>query len=284
MLDLAELAKIEERRLSLGLASVAMEHRWLPGGGILARGEPGTWINTSAGLGFAAGGAPVTDEDLNALVAWFDETKAEARTEVCPFAHPSLVQGLAARGFVLHAFENVFFRELVDAPAIAAPSPLGEGIRVQTVDVQEDGLVWEYAAAVSRGFVPPDQQPRAEDVALWVRCLRQPAVRAFAAWADGRVVGGGAMEIPLDATEPGAKRAAALFGLSVLPQYRRRGVQQALIAARLAAAAEAGAVVATIGSRPGVATERNARRLGFQVGYTKAILVRPGPGLRPNRD
>jgi GNAT superfamily N-acetyltransferase len=196
--------------------------------------------------------------------------------EVCPFAHPSLVKGLADRRFVLWGFETVFFRG-VEGP-VAPANPLGAGIRVSLVDVQEDGPVWEYAAAVARGFVDAEHEPRAEDVALWVRCLRQPAVRAFAAWADGRIVGGGAMEVPME-----AGGAAALFGLSVLPQYRRRGVQQALIAARLDAARGAGAVVATIGSRPGVATERNARRLGFEVGYTRAILVRPAPGLIPNR-
>lgn len=280
MLDLAELARIEERRLSLGLASVALEHRWLPGGGVLTRGEAGTWINTSAGLGMAHDAVP--DADLDALVEWFESAGIEPRTEVCPFAHESLVRGLAARRFVLRGFENVFFREIVPGQLVEAPSPLGGGIRVERVAVLDDGPIWEYAAAVARGFVPPDKEPAPEDITLWVRCLRQPAVMAFAAWADGRIVGGGAMEIPLDATEPGAKRGAALFGLSVLPQYRRRGVQQALIAARLEAAAQAGAVVATVGASPGVPTERNARRMGFQLGYTKAVLVRPGPGLKPN--
>lgn len=282
MLDLAELARIEERRLSLGLASVALEHRWLPGGGVVTRGEPGTWINTSAGLGMSLEGRPVPDEDLDALVEWFESVRIEPRTEVCPFAHPSLVRGLAARGFVLRGFENTFFREIEAGRRVEAPNPLGGGIRVDEVAVLDDGLVWEYAAAVARGFVPPDRAPAPEDIALWVRCLRQPAVKAFAAFADGRIVGGGAMEIPRDADEPGAKRAAALFGLSVLPQYRRRGVQQALIAVRLSAAAEAGAVVATVGASPGVATERNARRMGFQLAYTKAILAKPGPGLTPN--
>ena len=73
----------------------------------------------------------------------------------------------------------------------------------------------------------------------------------------------------------------ALFGLAVVPEYRRRGVQQALIAERLRLARDAGARVATIGSRPGHSTERNVRRMGFQTAYTKVSLVRPGAGLRP---
>jgi hypothetical protein len=40
-----------------------------------------------------------------------------------------------------------------------------------------------------------------------------------------------------------------------------------------------GCILATISSRPGIPTERNALRLGFTMAYTKVILVRPGPGL-----
>lgn len=40
-----------------------------------------------------------------------------------------------------------------------------------------------------------------------------------------------------------------------------------------------GADRATISLRPAVAMERNVQRMGFQVGYAKAILVRAGEGL-----
>jgi GNAT superfamily N-acetyltransferase len=65
----------------------------------------------------------------------------------------------------------------------------------------------------------------------------------------------------------------------VLPEFRRRGIQQALIAARLNYAAARGARLATIGSKPGAGTERNVRRMGFATAYTKPVMVRPGPGL-----
>jgi GNAT superfamily N-acetyltransferase len=72
---------------------------------------------------------------------------------------------------------------------------------------------------------------------------------------------------------------ATLFGLSTLPAFRRRGVQAALIAARLERARAAGISLATIGSEPGISTERNAMRLGFRVAYTKVVLRKPEPGL-----
>jgi GNAT superfamily N-acetyltransferase len=65
----------------------------------------------------------------------------------------------------------------------------------------------------------------------------------------------------------------------VLPRFRRRGIQQALMAARLEHAASRGARFATIGARPGIPTNRNAMRMGFRLAYTKVVLVKPGPAL-----
>jgi len=42
----------------------------------------------------------------------------------------------------------------------------------------------------------------------------------------------------------------ALFGLSLLPEFRRRGIQQALIAARLNSASVRGARLATMAQSP----------------------------------
>ena len=65
------------------------------------------------------------------------------------------------------------------------------------------------------------------------------------------------------------------------PRARRKGVQQALIAARLRVLRDRGVFLATIGSRPGEGTERNVWRMGFQVAYTKVVLVKPEKGLVP---
>lgn len=279
MLELSKLAKLEERRLCLGLESVAAERRWLKSGGIMTRGEPGTWINTSAGLGMTG---PVSADELDALIDWFQSVKIEPRIDVCPYADESLMTGLAARGFTLKQFENVFFRELGATEDFTPPMPLADGLTIGLIDGGPQRVLFEYAAAVAEGFTPAGVQSNTADVELWVRVLRQPTVRAYAAFSGKRIVGGGAMEIHEHASGPDDGRVSALFGLSVLPEYRRKGVQQALIAARLAAARDAGAVVATVGALPGVATERNARRMGFQVGYTKAILARPAADLIPN--
>jgi len=273
MLDLASVAKLEERRLVLGLEAVAPESCRM-GSGILCRGAPGTWINTSSGFGIDG---PCENDHLLRLIEWFEDAAIEPRVELCPFAHPSLVSALAERGFVPRDFENVLFRELRRGEIIAPVYDLPAEITVGLIDASSDEAAWSYARAVSEGFATQAHPAVDEDVSLWVRVIRHPSVKAFAACVGDRIVGGGAMEVHSQHSE-----VAALFGLSVLPPYRGRGIQSTLLAARLTEAAAAGATVATIGARPGVATERNARRLGFSVAYTKVILVRPGPGLRPN--
>jgi GNAT superfamily N-acetyltransferase len=68
----------------------------------------------------------------------------------------------------------------------------------------------------------------------------------------------------------------------VKPAYRRRGIQQALIVARLERGRERGSRQAFIISGPGIPTERNATRLGFGMAYTRVVLVKRGEGLMPS--
>jgi GNAT superfamily N-acetyltransferase len=67
---------------------------------------------------------------------------------------------------------------------------------------------------------------------------------------------------------------AAFFGASTLPEFRNRGLQSALLQARLNLACEAGCDLAVIVTRPGSVSQRNAERAGFRLAYTKAILMR----------
>lgn len=284
-MDLADIAMLEEGRLCSALEVIAPESRRIAGG-LLTRGDPGTWINTTSGLGMGLGATtPVTAADVDALIAWFEEKGIEPRAEVCPFAHPSTWNELGKAGFVIRTFENVFVADLVTSPVRAAPQPLGDGITIVRVDRYDGAAVRAYAQAICAGFTHPTPPPK-EDIELWMRVVREDNCIALAAMDGDRVVGGGCTEsarLTLHKESNHTSHSMAiLFGLSVLPEYRKRGIQQAMIAERLKLARADGAQFATISARPGVATERNARRMGFEVAYTKAIVVRPGPGLRAN--
>jgi GNAT superfamily N-acetyltransferase len=286
MLNLVEIARREEGRCALGVSEVA--HATLPIlGGSAARDAPGTWANTAVGLGLdptrvatlvAEHGAKGVQAEVDRMIAWYVDEGIEPRVELCPFAEPALVRALAEAGFILRQFEHVFFRELKPGERFETPSPPPAGLELRVVDASDRDAVATFARVVNEGFVRSDPavvEPtiRPEALALYERCVRHPRTVAIGAWLDGQCVGGGMLERLGDL--------AGLFALSVLPEHRRRGIQQSVIAARLRMAAESGAVVATIIGPPGMPTERNVRRFGFQVAYTKAIVVRPGPGLVP---
>jgi hypothetical protein len=72
------------------------------------------------------------------------------------------------------------------------------------------------------------------------------------------------------------QRVAQFTGAATLPNARRRGVQSALLDARLAAARWAGAEFAVITTRPGSKSQENAIKSGFSLLYARAVLLKPG--------
>ena len=66
---------------------------------------------------------------------------------------------------------------------------------------------------------------------------------------------------------------AEFGGASTRPEYRRRGVQTALLHVRLAAARERGCDLAAVMTVAGNDSQRNIERAGFRLAYTKAVVV-----------
>jgi hypothetical protein len=62
---------------------------------------------------------------------------------------------------------------------------------------------------------------------------------------------------------------ALLAGASTVADARRRGLQAALLTARLAHAAELRCDLAMMGAPPGSSSQRNAERNGFRIAYTR---------------
>ena len=59
-----------------------------------------------------------------------------------------------------------------------------------------------------------------------------------------------------------------------MPAHRRRGVQSALLVSRLTDAARRGCDIAVVTTQPGSKSQQNVQRQGFELLYTRAILVR----------
>ena len=268
------VARAEERRQALGVAEISAESEEI-GGGIMSFTAIGSWSNQACDVGMRG---PVEAAEIDRLVDYYATRGVEPKIEVCPFADPTLVRGLGERGFTLRDFETVLYRSL-DANDPGPPRAAPPGVRIVPIDPGDTAMVRRFAEVTSLIFCPPGEPVPEHMVDLTERCVRHPRTTAFAVVADGDVVGGGAMEL---AEEHEGVRIASLFAGAVREDFRRRGVQAALIAERMVWGAAMGANVACIHTRPGIPTERNAMRLGFIPCYTKVSLAKQGEGLAPS--
>ncbi|MBX3324167.1 MAG: hypothetical protein KF757_14405 [Phycisphaeraceae bacterium] len=273
MIDPAHIAQLEECRQALGVAEIADLAEPIMGG-MMSFTAPGSWTNQACGMAIDG---PVTDADLDRLVEFYVSRGCAPRVELCPFADKTLIEGLAARGFVLADFETVLARSInLGAGDLALACRPPEGIEIRRIDPGDPAQVDQWIRVSSSGFIQPDSAGFATFYEASRRVAVHPRMACFIAVQSAQVVGAGGVEV---ASPLGTDSIACLVATSVLPDFRRRGVQQALISARLAHAREQGAIWATIQSKPRISTERNARRLGFETAYTKCVLVLRRPDL-----
>ncbi|CAM3286791.1 GNAT family N-acetyltransferase [Corallococcus sp. ZKHCc1 1396] len=269
--NLMEIARRFERKQAEAVVALATESAPLADGWMVFGGV-GSYVNKSCGYGH---GREVTGAELDALVEFFSSRGVEPKAEISPFVPVTLLHALAERGFVLREFETVLYRPLRDVEALRK---LGQGapseLVIKRVDPSDDAAVRTFAEVSGSGFVPEGEKMSDLFLSLGMKGARTPGTDAFVAWLDGVPVGAGGCE--------SSEGLTTLFGTSVLPAYRRRGIQQALIAARLARGVERGSDLAAIMSAPGIPTERNAMRLGFLMAYCRAVLVKHGAGLAPS--
>jgi ribosomal protein S18 acetylase RimI-like enzyme len=116
-----------------------------------------------------------------------------------------------------------------------------------------------------------DQFARTDLVAAMRDMTSMPGMRRYAVRIDDVMAGGASMHVD-------AQGIAQLCGAATAPPFRGRGIQAALLRARLADAASASCDVAVITTQPGSKSQANAQRQGFSLLYARAILVKP-PGL-----
>jgi GNAT superfamily N-acetyltransferase len=139
------------------------------------------------------------------------------------------------------------------------------------VRLSDDRAAW--LDVVVDGFAHPDAEgvPAHEDVPREVienviADVEQAGATPYLAYRDGVVAGGGSVRM--------ADGLAQLTGAATAPAHRRRGVQTALLSARLADAARAGCDIAVVTTQPGSKSQQNIQRRGFHLLYTRAVLVK----------
>jgi GNAT superfamily N-acetyltransferase len=260
-----EIAKLEEARIARSIAELSDAHLAIGGGVAGYGGSPESWINQVVGVGMDG---RVEDEALDALVDFYAARGVEPEVDVCPYADLSFARGLSERGFALTGFETVLARELTARPEVVVP----DGVTLERVDPDDEASLETFIAAHLAGFAPEGAAHAAATAEGARRMVRHPKVTSWVVRVDGELAAAGGLELrpPI----------ACLIAVGVLAPFRRRGLQSMLIQHRCALARDAGCRVATIGSAPESATERNALRAGFTTAYTKAKLSPASDGAR----
>jgi GNAT superfamily N-acetyltransferase len=196
-----------------------------------------------------------TSADLDRIESFFKERGAPALHEVCPCAEKGVLELLNGRGYRAVEFSNVMFLPLQQTQVSVGEQD--ESLRVRTTGEQEQDLWARTAAEGWREFteIADLMQPL-----LRVSATRSDAVSFLAEWGK-RPVAAGSLMIH--------EGVSLLAGASTIPEWRRRGAQRALLAARLKYALDAGCDVAMMCAEPGSISQRNAERHGFRVAYTR---------------
>ena len=232
-------------------------------GGVASFAEPGSPFNKVAGLGFA--GIPDAAA-LDEIESAFAACDAPVQVELPHLADPAIGALLTDRGYRLESFENVLGRALRDEPERVTPP--GVDIRRSgddEFDVWLDLAADAVAHPDSQGVPWHEEFPRD----IYIRAERDGAaagVVRYAALRDGVLAGGAGLRI--------ADGVAQFAGAATAPAHRRHGIQAALLSARLVDAAAAGCDVAVIVTQPGSKSQQNAQRRGFDLLYTRAVLVK----------
>lgn len=233
-------------------------------GGVASFAEEGSPLNKVAGLGF--GGVP-TAAALDEIERAFAAYGAPVQIELAHLVDPDICALLTERGYRLESFENVLGlalegeqRERVSPPGVEV-RPSADAEFEPWLDVVADGA----AHPDTQGLPWHEEFPR-EIYVNAMRDLAAAGVTRYVALRAGVIAGGANFRM--------AEGVAQLVGAATAPAHRRRGVQTALLSARLAHAANAGCDVAVITTQPGSRSQQNAQRRGFDLLYTRAVLVK----------
>jgi len=260
-IEAAERALVAEgTRAARALGLATFEHAFA--GGLAAWSGADSPLTKVVGLGFE--GLP-EERDLARVEAEWRARETPLQVELSALAGGGLAELLSARGYRLVGFENVLARPLLRGAA------RGEGADIAVARCAPAERE-EWLDVVGRAFAAPDAQGVAPHESFPHEALK-PLLRAlfeargmssYLARRAGEPAGGASLRL--------ADGLAQLCGAGTLPAHRRRGVQAALLAHRLACAAEAGAELALVTTSPGSKSQQNVQRAGFELLYARALL------------
>jgi GNAT superfamily N-acetyltransferase len=183
---------------------------------------------------------------LDRIEGFFMERGAQVDHEVCPLAGIAALDLLCSRGYRPTEISSVLYRAVERPTAEGSPQ-----IRVRVAGPDEGGL---WADVSGRGWGH-------QFMDFGAICAAREDSPCFLAEIDGEPAAAGALSI---------HDGVALFaGGATVPEMRRRGLQAALLEARMRYAYEQGCELAMMVAEAGGESQRNAERKGFRIAYTR---------------
>jgi GNAT superfamily N-acetyltransferase len=254
-----ERAEVEVTRL-VASTGRAVDAFWRPvGSGAASFVRPHSPLNKVIGVGLDA----AIDERTLAIVEVEMRARHEpVRVELATLAIPASGELLTGRGYRLLGFENVLVRSLEQA-ATRLPHVHVERVTPENAE-RWRAIAIEASACSDESGVPVDDFSRDTLADAIDDMLAAPGIDRYLAFIDDNVAGAASMLVH-DAI-------AQLGGSATLSAFRRRGIQAALIDARLDDARARGADLATVTTAPGSISQANVMKRGFVLGYARAIL------------
>jgi GNAT superfamily N-acetyltransferase len=252
---------------------LADEYERIPdalGGGTVAFMEGTHWLCGAIGCGLDH---PLTSEGVRYARDYVATRGGRPRVDLTDQSGRDAFLAVGSAGLALKHAERVLWRDL--AHPVGAPSV--PGLTLERLDPGDDDQLLRHARHTMHGFSRPGEPPTEGELQAAIRSQKHPRSRGFLAFIDGHLAGTCGMEVASIAPVAGQPpvKVASLWGAVVGEPYRRRGLQHALIAHRLRQGQQEGCTLAVIECEPGIATERNAARVGFALAYTRLAFKAP---------
>ncbi len=190
---------------------------------------------------------------LDVIERFFLERRAQVLHEVSPLVGVAALDLLCARQYRPIEISNVMYRP-VEQPA---DEDRGE-IRVR-VTGSEEAQLWATVSEKGWTHEHPELLEFFQQFAA-ISTMREGSP-CFLAELEGQAAAAASLSI---------HDGVALFGgAATIPQMRRRGLQAALLQARMRYAFEHGCDLAMMVAEAGSESQRNAERRGFRIAYTR---------------
>jgi hypothetical protein len=268
LLDLPLARRIELAEAQAAVDCATTTERLRPGSGAAVQSVAGGFavycganspVTQAVGLGLDG---PVSEEEFNRLEEFYRSRNEPVRAETCPLADASLIEQFGKSGYRVSEFSNVMARPLCGTDCSDVLCDPAAGITIEKIPREQIDL---WTLTVGQGFA--EKSPVTQEILEVMRMFAFGSnVECYLARVEGAVAGGGTLAI--------RDGLAGLFGASTLPAFRNRGVQTALLQARIARALDAACDLAVCLAQPGSASQRNVMRQNFSVLYTRVKFER----------